>query len=137
MTKNGAPLHPIERLTTAIGSVPSLLLHTTVFLCFFALSIFHIVGWDIMLLVLTTLLSLEAIYLAIFIQMTVNRHSESLQEVEADIDEIQEDVEEISEDIEDMAEEEDVEKPQTAMLEELMTDLRKVLADVENLKKGQ
>ena len=148
MIKKYTPQHPIERLTKAIGSVPSLLLHTTVFLAFFALAIFHILAWDIMLLVLTTLLSLEAIYLAIFIQMTVNRHSESLQEVEADVDEIQEDIDEIQEDVEEMSEdieelaedeeeEEAEEKSHAAALETLMIDVRKVLADLEHLKKGK
>ena len=42
-----------------------------------------------MLLVLTTLLSIEAIYLALFIQMSVNKTSKSLAEVEKDIDVIQ------------------------------------------------
>ena len=48
-------------------------------------------GWELqkMLLVLTTLLSIEAIYLALFIQMSVNKTSKSLAEVEKDIDVIQ------------------------------------------------
>lgn len=53
------------------------------------------------MLVLTTIVSLEAIYLAIFIQMTVNRSVESLREVEEDIEELAEDVEEIAEELEE------------------------------------
>ncbi|MEK7616618.1 MAG: hypothetical protein AAB414_01025, partial [Patescibacteria group bacterium] len=41
-----------------------------------------------------TWLSIEAIYLAIFIQMTVNRNTQSLEEVEEDIEDIQEEVSE-------------------------------------------
>jgi len=48
--------------------------------------------------------SLEAIYLSIFIQMSVNRTKESLASVEKDIDEIQEDVDDIQEDVEDIQE---------------------------------
>lgn len=54
------------------------------------------------MLFLTTIVSLEAIYLAIFIQMTVNRNTEELQEVGQDIDEIQEDIDEIQEDVDDI-----------------------------------
>jgi len=56
------------------------------------------------LLILTTIVSLEAIYLAIFIQMTVNKHSEELEEVSEDIGEIQEDVEEIQKDVDEIQE---------------------------------
>ena len=57
------------------------------------------------LLILTTIVSLEAIYLSIFIQMTVNRHAQELEEVSEDIEEIQENVEEIQEDVEEIQEE--------------------------------
>ena len=48
---------------------------------------------------------MEAIYLAIFIQMTVNRNTESIEDIEEDIEDIQEDVEELSEDVEELSEE--------------------------------
>jgi cell division protein FtsL len=59
---------------------------------------------DKILLILTTAVSLEAIYLAIFIQMTVNRNTQSIEDIEEDIEDIQEDVEELSEDVEDISE---------------------------------
>jgi cell division protein FtsL len=62
---------------------------------------------DKILLVLTTAVSLEAIYLSIFIQMSVNKTKESLASVEKDIDDIQEDVEDIQEDVEDLNEEDE------------------------------
>ncbi len=68
------------------------------------------VGWvdtDRMLLILTTIVSLEAIYLSLFIQMTVNYQQASLEEVEHDIDEIQEDIDEIQEDVDEIAEDVD------------------------------
>ncbi len=78
---------------------------------------------DFVLLVLTTLVSLEAIYMAIFIQMAVNRNTQSLYEVEEDIEEIQEDVGEIQEDVgeiqEDVAEvQENMDKIQEEILDE-------------------
>lgn len=97
------------KLTRWIGTTQSILLHTLFFLVSFSLYYFGI-AFDQILLLLTTVVSLEAIYLALFIQMTVNRNTESLEEVEENIDEIQEDVEELSEDIEEIQEEEDEEQ---------------------------
>lgn len=90
-------------MTAWIGSPASLVLHTLFFLGAFA-SVFLGVPMDEMLLVLTTIVSLEAIYLAIFIQMSVNRASQSLAEVEEDIGEIREDVEEVTEGVGDIQE---------------------------------
>jgi len=99
-----ATMTAIEKVIVWIGSPSSLVLHTLIFIGFFAVSLFRWVAWDLMLLVLTTLVSLEAIYLAIFIQMTVNRQAESLKEVEEDVESIQEDVEELGENVEELGE---------------------------------
>lgn len=160
MSKKPQPApDPVEKLTRWVGSRESLVLHTIVFIGFFIGSFFNFLSWDLMFLILTTIVSLEAIYLAIFIQMTVNRQAASLREVEEDIDEIQEDVEEmqedvdeiqedideiqedvdeIQEDVEDMTEEEKVEAAGVAhdvSVEKLMGDVRRILADLETLKK--
>lgn len=87
-----------------IGSIPSLIVHTLLFLIAFLLPIFDLVAFDKMLLVLTTVLSLEAIYLAIFIQMSVNRSNEHIEDLKDDVNEIQEDIEDIQEDIEEISE---------------------------------
>ena len=92
-----------------IGSGYSVIVHTVFFVGSFALG-FMGVDWNTILLVLTTAVSLEAIYLAIFIQMTVNRNTESLAGVEYDIDEIQEDIDEIQEDVDEISEEEHAEE---------------------------
>lgn len=92
-----------------IGSGYSVIAHTVFFAGSFALG-FLGVSWNTILLVLTTAVSLEAIYLAIFIQMTVNRNTESLAGVEYDIDEIQEDIDEIQEDVDEISEEEHAEE---------------------------
>ncbi|OWK98702.1 hypothetical protein AP75_04355 [Kaistella haifensis DSM 19056] len=116
-----------DKIMWWIGSVPSLVAHTLVFITAFLLPIFGIVSLDKMLLVLTTVLSLEAIYFSIFIQMSVNRSHEHIEDIREDIEEIQDDIEEISEDIddiqediEDIAEDEDeddhIEKARNVML---------------------
>ena len=122
----------VEKMITSVGSGYSLILHTLIFLFFFLFASLGFFSWDTMLLVLTTLVSLEAIYLAIFIQMSVNRHAVELAEVSEDVEDIQEDIEEIS----DETEEEQHERRQTVALEQLTKDLQRVLADLEQLKKG-
>jgi len=127
-----------DKMTKWLGSVPSLIVHTV---CFVAVFILGLLGfdWEMLLLVLTTAVSLEAIYLAIFIQMSVNRTSESLAEVGEDIEEIQtdvgdiaEDVGEIAEDVEDIAE--DVGEIQTDV-DELQEDIEEIQVDVSDIQK--
>lgn len=146
----------IEKLIVWIGSPASLALHTTAFVGFFATAMSGLVSWDQMFLVLTTIVSLEAIYLSIFIQMSVNRQAQSLKGVEEDVEslqenveEIKEDVEEIQEDVEDIQEEigeitedddedEDLrKKKQAEMLEALTNDVRAMLRHIEALKSRQ
>jgi low affinity Fe/Cu permease len=145
-----------------LGSVWSLLAHTLFFVGIFSL---YWLGssTEQILLILTTVVSLEAIYMSIFIQMTVNRHSEGLSAVQEDIEDIQEDVEEISEDIEDIQEDvkeigedvdeisEDIEDISEELdededdkkhhdatnmkLEKIEETLHRLLADIEGLKK--
>lgn len=114
----------VERIVAGVGSTPSLIAHTAVFTAFFLIAFLGIIEWELMLLVLTTLVSLEAIYLALFIQITVNRHTQSLKEVEEDIEEIQEDVEELGEDMEDIQED----------LEEISEDIEEISEDMEDIQ---
>lgn len=159
----------VSRVTAWVGSVQSLVLHSAIFVGVFVLGVAGIAAWDFLLLVLTTIVSLEAIYLAIFIQFTVNQQAKSLKEVEEDvaeiqedIDEIQEDVDEIQGDVEDISEDideiqegvediqEDVEEmseeekeelerknKQKVTLDQLTSDIQRVLIDLEELKKGK
>jgi uncharacterized protein YoxC len=132
------------RMTNWIGTPASVVIHSLFFASAFVLPYFGI-DFDRMLLILTTAVSLEAIYLAIFIQMTVNRHAEQIEEVGEDIEEIQEeveglgeDVQEISEDIEEIHEEQtedDTEGAQTqAALQGIQAALQKLVTDVEAIK---
>ena len=139
-----APIMTIDSFITWIGSIPSLITHTLVFAAFFVAALMRLVAWDQMLLVLTTLLSLEAIYLAIFIQMSVNRQAASLKEVEADVDAIQENVEDLKEDVGDIqqdmveitddADEEKRKHRQAQMLETLTRDVQAMLRHIDALK---
>lgn len=117
-------------VTGWVGSVQSIVIHTLVFIASFALAWSGYVSFDRVLLVLTTLVSLEAIYLAIFIQMTINVQQQSLEEVEQDIDEIQGDIDEIQEDVEEM--QEDVEEIQEDV-DEIAEDVDELQEDVEEM----
>ncbi|MFA6526063.1 MAG: hypothetical protein WCT26_01450 [Candidatus Buchananbacteria bacterium] len=128
-----------------IGSFSSLIVHSILFLGCFVIGLIwdH---WDTVLLALTTIVSLEAIYLAIFIQMSINKNTASLQAVEADIDEIQEDVEDIAEDVDEIAEdveelnEEDAEEEtqedlDRRLLKEIQENMARIAVDLDQLKK--
>ena len=132
MVKKPYTKGPFDDVITWVGSTQSFILHTMVFIAAFLAVVFDTIALDTMLLVLTTAVSLEAIYLAIFIQMSVNRNTISLREVEEDIDEIEEE-------LEDLSEEEKAEvlrdKIQTEAIEQLSGEVQRLLTIVETLKK--
>lgn len=111
-----------EKLTEWIGSTQSIVFHTIFFMGIFSLRLWGIPSSDILLL-LTTIVSLEAIYLSIFIQMTVNRHTAELEEVSEDIEEIQEDVDEIQKDVDEIQED----------VGEIQEDVDEIQEDVEEI----
>lgn len=125
---------PVEKtalaVTRAVGSPASIVVHTVIFIGSFIAASYGVVDFDRMLLFLTTIVSLEAIYLAIFIQMTINYQGQSIAEVAEDVEEIQEDVEEISEDIDEL--QEDVEEI-SEDVEEISEDVEEMSEDVEEL----
>jgi uncharacterized protein YoxC len=127
------PLNKAEILalsvTRGIGSVWSVIIHTLLFAGAFTLVLLGI-DFDRVLLVLTTIVSLEAIYLSIFIQMSVNYQGRALASVEKEIDEIAEDVEDIQENVEEM--QEDVEGIQEDV-EEIAEDVEEIAEDVEDI----
>lgn len=137
-----SPIQKLEKVafkvTNGIGSIWSLIIHTLIFLGSFSLVLFG-VSFERILLVLTTLLSLEAIYLAIFIQMSVNRNTLAIEDAQKEIEEIADDVEGIAEDVEEIAEDveeiaEDVEGIQEDM-EEMQEDVEHIEEHVEDIQK--
>lgn len=133
-------------ITRWIGSPQSIIVHTILFALSFVFTIVGLVPFEKMLLILTTIVSLEAIYLALFIQMTVNHTTqtieavgEDIEDIQEDVDEIQKDVDELQEDVEEITEEEEEEdrrkREQRNTLEQIQTDLRKLMDDIERLKK--
>ncbi|MES2006791.1 MAG: DUF677 domain-containing protein [Patescibacteria group bacterium] len=116
--------------TRWVGSPMSILAHTVFFAGCFIAAYIHLIEFDRMLLVLTTVVSLEAIYLAIFIQISLNSANEAIEEIEKDVDEIQEDVDEIQEDVEGI--EKDVDEIQEDV-HEIEKDVDEIQEDVEEM----
>ena len=108
-------------MTNWIGTPSSLVIHTLLFIGAFSLQLLSVPFNDI-LLILTTIVSLEAIYLGIFIQMTVNRQAKQIEEVGVDIEGIQEEVKELGDDVEEISED----------VEEISEDIDKIQEEDEN-----
>ena len=145
------------KMTQWVGTPQSLIVHTMLFIVAFFVY-FAGVPFETILLVVTTIVSLEAIYLALFIQLTVNRTNESLEDVEEDLGEIQEDVsglegnvrkmrrnvEELEADVEDISEdidryylEEDREQSQEQVAHvESNKSLQNIEKEIINLSRG-
>ena len=132
------PRSPFEKFaistTQWIGSVPSIIIHTLIFAASFGVVFLGFLPLDRMLLVLTTILSLEAIYLSLFIQMSVNINSQTIQEVSVDVDEIQKDIDEIQEDVEEMSE--DVGEIQKDV-DEIQEDVDEIQEDVGEMSEDE
>ena len=139
-------------VTHWVGSPISIFLHTILFAVAITVLVKGIFPFDTVILILNTIVSLEAIYLALFIQMTVNYQAESIEdigedveemqedigEIQEDVDELQEDVEDISEDVEEITVEENEEETrkveQKKTLIDIQSDLRKLMNDISKLQ---
>jgi peptidoglycan hydrolase CwlO-like protein len=140
------------RATKFIGSTDSIIIHTILFVVAFVLYFFGIT-FDKILLVVTTIVSLEAIYLSIFIQMSVNYQAnklhavakdvdeiqEDVEDIQEDVDEIQKDVDEIQEDVEEIQEEDETEEKEVEKEDETLSRIEKTLgiliSEIAELKK--
>lgn len=111
------------RVTQWMGSTASIVVHTVAFIAIFLLY-FVGLGIDQIMLILTTIVSLEAIYLSLFIQMTVNRNTASLEEVEEDLDEIQADIDEVQTTVDDLEEE----------VDDISADVDEISADIDDIQ---
>jgi len=113
-----------SNITKWIGSTPSVLLHTLLFIISFTLPYLGLVSFERMLLFLTTIVSLEAIYLSIFIQMSLNMNNQNIEIIQEDIEELGEDIEELGEDIEEIGED----------IEEMGEDIEEIQKDVDEIQ---
>ena len=116
----------LKRFTAWLGSPISIFIHTLVFIAAFGMVLLN-VPLESVLLILTTAVSLEAIYLSLFIQMSVNRNTKSLADVEEDIEEIAEDVEGIEKDIDEIQED----------VEGIEKDIDEIQEDVDEIEKDE
>lgn len=82
------------KLTELLGSPFSLILHTVFIAGFFYMRYLGLVS-NLTLLTLATIVSIEALYLAIFNQIKVKRHTNSLSETTTIIENVREEEQEI------------------------------------------
>lgn len=86
----------ILKIPEYLGTPISLFLHAIGFIVVYVL-IFIGLDAEQVQLALTTVISIEAIFLSLLIQMTMNQHHRRLKDVEEDIDDILEDTEQLTE----------------------------------------
>ena len=92
------------KIAHGAGSPASVIGHTVFFLMCFGLIL---LGLDLekVMLGLTTIVSLEAIYLSLFIQMTVNRQTKRIENVHDEIKDVQGNIEDLADQVEEQGEE--------------------------------
>jgi uncharacterized membrane protein len=138
----------LEYLSTNIprlmGSMNSLIIHTILFLLSYLL-IFLGFNEEKIFDLLTNIVSLEAIYLSIFLLMSGNLQLKKLhdvatnvhdvatnvKEIQEDVDEIQDDIDEIQEDIDEIQEDQEDDE----ILNKIDTTLNILINEVAELKK--
>ncbi|MCK9416335.1 hypothetical protein M0Q97_06725 [Candidatus Dojkabacteria bacterium] len=124
------------KIVKLIGTVESVIIHTVLFTLAILLYIFNCYDRDTIMLVVTTIVSLEAIYLSIFIQMGMNNHGKKLEEIKENVEDIQENVEDIQENVEDIQEDvEELNEEDDEEDEEDDEDLKKIKDTLEILVK--
>ena len=143
-TKKPNILDNLLKIPDFIGTPISLVIHTFIFGLFFVVPYITNIPADSVNIFFTTLLSLEAIYLAIFIQISVNRSNTNLTQIQKDVEEINENVDDIQEDVEDIQEDEQNEtssNPNSStlnirQLETQIKDLKTQNAEMHKMLKG-
>jgi peptidoglycan hydrolase CwlO-like protein len=130
-----------------IGSMESLVIHTVLFAGSYFLILLGYSA-DIIFALVTNIVSLEAIYLSIFLLMSANIQlkklhvvADGVKEIQEDVDEIQKDVDEIQEDVDEIQEdvkeiqEEDEDDEVLSSIEKTMKELMKEIIILKNRKK--
>lgn len=117
------------KIVKLIGTVGSVIVHTVIFTLAILLYAFNCYDRESIMLVVTTIVSLEAIYLSIFIQMGMNNHGKKLEEIKENVEDIQEDVEELNEEENDEDDEDDED------LKKIKDTLEILVKEIKDLKK--
>jgi uncharacterized protein YoxC len=91
----------IIKVSEWVGTPLSIIIHTILFISTFGLR-FVGIPLETIFLALTTVISLEAIYLSLFIQMSVNRSNVAIEEISEDVDDIIEDIDDLDKDLDNL-----------------------------------
>lgn len=93
------------RATQWLGTPISLIIHTIFFAFMLSWCVIDPKHRETLLLVFTLIVSLEAIYQMIFLQMTANIQAIQLTQVKSTMEEVQESVDSVQESVEEVKEE--------------------------------
>ncbi len=110
------------KVAQAAGTPLSILIHTLFFLTAFGFVLFGF-DFDRVLLVVTTVVSLEAIYLSLFLQIAVNMQTKNINTQTKHIEDVKEEIEDIQENIED----------QTKHIEDVKEEIEDIQENIEDL----
>jgi hypothetical protein len=131
-----------NKATAWIGSTSSIIFHTIFFMVIFILVLFGIT-LDTVLLILTTVVSLEAIYLAIFIQRSVTQQQVVIASEFDELEEaISEDIDETEKalrlDLDDTEAEisKDIDETEKALRDDLDDTEAEISKDIDETEKG-
>lgn len=120
-----------------VGTTNSLIVHSVFFLLAFLSHWIFPISFDSVLLILTTVVSLEAIYLAIFIQRSVNQQATRLDDVEDALDDVEESLDDVEESIDDVEESLTLKNQEAAVLpsdKKLERSLEEIIKELKALK---
>ena len=135
MEKNKLIQLGASNITKWIGSTTSVIFHTLLFIVSFTLPYTGYVTYERMLLFLTTIVSLEAIYLSIFIQMSINMSHENIEVIHDNIEELGENIEEIQEEMHEEDEEDTFIETEAKILQSIQESLNTLQRELELLKR--
>jgi methyl-accepting chemotaxis protein len=94
----------IINVPTRLGTIQSVLFHTIFFIAFYTAAAVFSEQSDHIISLFTNILSIEAIYLSIFIQLSVNRNNDNVEQIREDVSEISENIDDIAEDVDELNE---------------------------------
>jgi uncharacterized membrane protein len=112
----------IIKISEWVGTPESIFIHTILFISTFGLRLVG-VPLETIFLALTTVISLEAIYLSLFIQMSVNRSNLAIEEISEDVDDIIEDIDDLDKDIDNLQHD----------IDEMSDDIDEISEDVDDI----
>lgn len=117
-----------------LGTIQSVVIHSIIFASFYCSAWIFPSQSDHIISLFTNLLSIEAIYLSVFIQLSVNRNNEHVEQIKEDVSELNENIDDIAEDMSELNENVDDIAEDVSEINENIDDIAE---DVEELNEDE